>query len=119
MSAQMRAAITAALGRERQLALEDELAEFFRSEGLEVYEPDVEAFRERVQAAYLDSEFAKDWPEGMLEQVNAIGWSNGASNLIMLAAEHPQAFDSVILLHGAATFTHLYHRLSQAPRRSA
>ena len=62
----------AALGRERQLALEDELAEFFRSEGLEVYEPDVEAFRERVQAAYLDSEFAKDWPEGMLEQVNAI-----------------------------------------------
>ena len=62
----------AALGRERQLALEDELAEFFRSEGLEVYEPDVDAFRERVQAAYLESEFANDWPEGMLEEVNAI-----------------------------------------------
>ena len=62
----------AALGRERQLALEDELAEFFRAEGLEVYEPDVDAFRERVQAAYLESEFAKDWPEGMLEQVNAV-----------------------------------------------
>ncbi len=62
----------AAQGRERQLALEDELAEFFRAEGLEVYEPDVDAFRERVQAAYLESEFAKDWPEGMLEQVNAV-----------------------------------------------
>ena len=62
----------AALSRERQLALEDELAEFFRAEGLEVYEPDVDAFRERVQAAYLESEFAKDWPEGMLEQVNAV-----------------------------------------------
>jgi tripartite ATP-independent transporter DctP family solute receptor len=62
----------AALGRERQLALEDELAEFFRSEGLEVYEPNVDAFRERVQAEYLASEFANDWPEGMLEQVNAV-----------------------------------------------
>jgi len=59
-------------GRQKQLALEEELAEFFRSEGLEVYEPDVDAFRERVQAAYLESEFANDWPEGMLEQVNAI-----------------------------------------------
>jgi tripartite ATP-independent transporter DctP family solute receptor len=62
----------AEVGRQRQLALEDELAEFFREQGLEVYEPDIEAFRTRVQAAYLESEFANDWPEGMLEQINAI-----------------------------------------------
>ena len=62
----------AELGRERQLALEDELADYFEAQGLEVYEPDIEAFRTRVQAAYLASEFAADWPEGMLEQINAI-----------------------------------------------
>lgn len=62
----------AELGRQRQLALEEELAEFFRAEGLEVYEPDVDAFRARVQAAYLESEFAADWPEGMVDRINAI-----------------------------------------------
>ena len=62
----------AELGRQRQLALEDELADYFVAQGLEVYEPDIEAFRTRVQAAYLASEFAADWPEGMLEQINAI-----------------------------------------------
>ena len=40
-----------------------------------------------------------------LESVNAIGWSNGASNLIMLAAELPETIDSAIFLHGAASFT--------------
>jgi len=62
----------AELGRQRQLALEEELADYFREQGLQVYEPDIEAFRTRVQAAYLASEFAEDWPEGMLEQINAI-----------------------------------------------
>jgi len=62
----------AELGRQRQLALEEELADYFRAQGLEVYEPDLEAFRTRVQAAYLASEFAADWPEGMLEQINAV-----------------------------------------------
>jgi proline iminopeptidase len=40
-----------------------------------------------------------------LETVNAIGWSNGAMNLITLAAEHPEAVDAAIFLHGAASFT--------------
>ncbi len=62
----------AELGRQRQLALEDELADYFEEQGLEVYEPDIEAFRTRVQEAYLASEFAADWPDGMLEQINAI-----------------------------------------------
>jgi hypothetical protein len=35
--------------------------------------PDLAAFRETVQAAYLGSEFAETWPEGVLEQINALG----------------------------------------------
>ena len=62
----------AELARQRQLKLEDELAQFFKDQGLKVYTPDVEAFRSRVQQMYLESEFAKDWPEGMLEKINAL-----------------------------------------------
>jgi proline iminopeptidase len=39
-----------------------------------------------------------------LEQVNAIGWSNGATNLILLAAEKPETLKSAIFLHSAARF---------------
>ena len=54
------------------LAAEAELVDFFKSEGLKVYTPNVEAFRTRVQKMYLESEFSKDWPKGMVERVNAI-----------------------------------------------
>lgn len=40
-----------------------------------------------------------------LETVNAIGWSNGAMNLILLAAELPATLSSAIFVHGAASFT--------------
>jgi pimeloyl-ACP methyl ester carboxylesterase len=40
-----------------------------------------------------------------LASVNAIGWSNGAMNLIMLAAERPETIETAIFLHGAASFT--------------
>jgi len=39
-----------------------------------------------------------------LEKVNAIGWSNGASNLIALAAERPDAIEAAVFLHGSASF---------------
>jgi len=39
-----------------------------------------------------------------LGRVHAIGWSNGASNLILLASERPEVFDSAIFLHGVASF---------------
>ena len=39
-----------------------------------------------------------------LETVHAIGWSNGASNLILLAAERPETLESAIFLHGVASF---------------
>jgi tripartite ATP-independent transporter DctP family solute receptor len=59
-------------GRQRQLALESELEAFFKEKGLKVYTPNVDAFRTRVQKMYLESKFAKDWPPGMVEKVNAV-----------------------------------------------
>ncbi len=38
-----------------------------------------------------------------LEKVNAIGWSNGAINLIWLAHEHPETLSSAIFVHGMAS----------------
>jgi TRAP-type C4-dicarboxylate transport system substrate-binding protein len=51
---------------------EDELAEFFRGEGLEIYTPDVEAFRAYAQEKYLNSSLSADWPEGMIDRINAL-----------------------------------------------
>ena len=59
-------------GRKKQLALEDELATFFKDKGLDVYTPNVDAFRTHVQAEYLKSDFAKDWPKGMVDKINAL-----------------------------------------------
>jgi pimeloyl-ACP methyl ester carboxylesterase len=39
------------------------------------------------------------------ETVHAIGWSNGAANLIYLAHEQPEALASAIFVHGGASFT--------------
>lgn len=60
-------------GRTTQLAQESQLVSFLEEQGLDVYEPDVAAFRDHVQAQYKDSDFAKDWPEGVLEKINALG----------------------------------------------
>lgn len=40
-----------------------------------------------------------------LEQVHAIGWSNGAGNLIVLATERPETLASAIFLHSPASYT--------------
>ena len=40
-----------------------------------------------------------------LERVGAIGWSNGAMNLILLAAERPETLSSALFVHGMASFT--------------
>ncbi|MEY2956539.1 MAG: TRAP transporter substrate-binding protein DctP [Gemmobacter sp.] len=60
-------------GRQKQLAKEEELVAFLQGQGLDIYEPDLKAFREHVQAQYVGSEFAKSWPEGVLEKINALG----------------------------------------------
>ena len=51
---------------------EEELAEFIRNEGLEVYTPNIDAFREHAQQRYLESPLSADWPEGVLERINAL-----------------------------------------------
>lgn len=53
-------------------AQEQGAIDFFKKEGLDVYAPDVTAFRSFAQKKYLDSAMAKDWPKGMLERINAI-----------------------------------------------
>ncbi|MGF1705203.1 TRAP transporter substrate-binding protein DctP [Enterovibrio baiacu] len=58
--------------RQKQLKLEDELAQFFIDKGLRVYEPDLQAFQSTVQAAYLESDYSKQWPDGLLEKINAL-----------------------------------------------
>lgn len=51
---------------------EAELIEYFKEEGLDVYEPDVEAFRDYSNRKYLESPLSADWPEGMLDKINAL-----------------------------------------------
>ena len=53
-------------------AQEKETVDFFKEQKLQVYTPDVAAFRTFAQKKYLDSAMAKDWPKGMLERINAI-----------------------------------------------
>lgn len=54
------------------LKRETELAEGFRKQGLDVYAPDVNAFRAYAQKVYLASDEAKSWPPGLLEKINAL-----------------------------------------------
>jgi TRAP-type C4-dicarboxylate transport system substrate-binding protein len=57
---------------QKHLDEEARLVQFFKDQGLKVYEPDVAAFRDYAQKKYLESEFAKDWPQGMLDKINAL-----------------------------------------------
>jgi TRAP-type C4-dicarboxylate transport system substrate-binding protein len=54
------------------LKRETELAEGFKKQGLDVYAPDVSAFRAYAQKVYLASDEAKSWPPGLLEKINAL-----------------------------------------------
>ena len=54
------------------LKREAELVDFVKKEGLEVYTPDLKAFREHAQKMYLASDLAKSWPKGMIERINAL-----------------------------------------------
>jgi tripartite ATP-independent transporter DctP family solute receptor len=51
---------------------EAELVQFFKDQGLQVYDPDREAFRKHVQDMYLKSDLSKDWPAGLLDKINAL-----------------------------------------------
>ena len=60
-------------GRQKQLAKEGKLVAFLEGKGLEIYEPDLKAFREHVQGEYAGSDLAASWPDGVLEKINALG----------------------------------------------
>src|SRR5215204_5470789 len=73
MSPEKRAAFQAVeWSTQEHLKKERELAEFFKAQGLEVYTPDVKAFREFAQKKYLASDLAKNWAPGMLDKINAM-----------------------------------------------
>ena len=58
---------------DEHLKREAELADTFRKQhGLEIYTPDVAAFRAHAQKVYLASDEAKEWPKGMLEKIAAV-----------------------------------------------
>lgn len=57
---------------QEHLRKEGELVEFFKKQGLEVYVPDVAAFRDFAQKKYLASDLAKSWPAGMVDKINAL-----------------------------------------------
>ncbi len=61
-----------AYNNENRIKEESQLVEFFRKEGLQVTTPDVDAFRKTVQAAYQNSDYAKVWPKGLVERINAV-----------------------------------------------
>ncbi|KQZ14011.1 C4-dicarboxylate ABC transporter [Mesorhizobium sp. Root554] len=51
---------------------EAELIDFFKQQKLDVYTPDVDAFRAYANKKYLESPLSKDWPAGMVERINAL-----------------------------------------------
>ncbi|CAN5493721.1 TRAP transporter substrate-binding protein DctP [soil metagenome] len=60
-----------AYNNENRIKEEGQLVDFFRKEGLTVTTPDLDAFRKTVQGAYMNSDYAKVWPKGLLERINA------------------------------------------------
>lgn len=73
ITVQRAADAAASWGRLKQLDKENNLADFIRSQGVEIYSPDLAAFREHVQGQYVGSEAAASWPEGVLDKINALG----------------------------------------------
>jgi len=56
------------------LKRESELVDFFKSKGLDVYSPDINAFKEHVQQAYLKNEkLTSSWDMELYTEVQAIG----------------------------------------------
>ena len=57
---------------DNRLKEESQLVEYFRQQGLQIQTPDVPAFRAAVQQAYVQSDYAKVWPAGLLDRINAV-----------------------------------------------
>ena len=61
-----------AVSTKKHLDQEKEMVDFFKAQGLDVYSPNVDAFRDAAQKKYLASSLAADWPKGALERINAV-----------------------------------------------
>jgi tripartite ATP-independent transporter DctP family solute receptor len=61
----------AAFNNAKRIEEESQLVDFFKKEGLQVTAPDVNAFRQAVQTAYQGSDYAKAWPAGLVDRINA------------------------------------------------
>ncbi|MNT67207.1 Sialic acid-binding periplasmic protein SiaP precursor [compost metagenome] len=78
LSAEQQAKVQAAADKamkwseDQHIAQEAKLVEEFKAAGLQVYTPDLEAFRKFANEKYLGSDLAKSWPEGILEKVAAL-----------------------------------------------
>jgi TRAP-type transport system periplasmic protein len=74
-----RAALTAAeiegkkVNDEGVISTEKEAAAFMESKGLKVTTPDVAVFRSQVLDKFVNSDFSKNWPAGMLDRIKAAG----------------------------------------------
>ena len=55
------------------LKAEADAVKFLQDNGMTVVTPDVASFRDQVQKKFLDSDFAKTWPAGLLDRINAAG----------------------------------------------
>ena len=60
----------AKFNNENRIKEEGELVSFFKQQGLQVTTPDLDAFRKHVQSVYLNSEYAKAWPAGLVDRIN-------------------------------------------------
>lgn len=56
----------------KHLDEEAKLVQFFKDKGLKVYTPNQKAFRDYAQKMYLNSDWAKSWPAGLLDKINAM-----------------------------------------------
>ena len=61
----------AVYNNDNTLQEEAQLVDFFKKQGLQVTMPDVAAFRKSVLASYQASDYAKSWPQGLVERINA------------------------------------------------
>ncbi|MGR3366388.1 MAG: hypothetical protein ACU0CC_22415 [Sagittula sp.] len=54
------------------IAQEADLVTFFEEQGLKVYKPDREAFRNHMLGVFRNSKYSADWPEGLPEKINGL-----------------------------------------------
>ena len=71
-SLQEAAAAAIDMSQQKHVEREAALVQQFKDGGLNIYEPDVAAFRAHVQEQYLKSDLANDWPAGVVERINAL-----------------------------------------------